>query len=206
MYCDETVLAIPVPVLNTIASVKAKGVTRCASDIVGHITAASSFIARESAESDKTFKQLIPYLIVAWEDTMLLTYRLTAQSESRLHNKYSIGIGGHINPCDAANGKPVIDGLLREIHEELRISGSIEPEQLNFMGLLNDDTSEVGQVHLGFLYTLNVSPLRVEIREHDKMGGAWYAAGEVTEFRTRMETWSQMAFDVFVHSLGEGMN
>src|SRR4030042_1667445 len=74
-------------------------------DDIGHLEndcfEASFFAIREAAEKDPILKQIIPYGVIRSMEGKVLTYRRTKSSgEGRLHNKASIGIGGHINLDD----------------------------------------------------------------------------------------------------------
>lgn len=160
-----------------------------------HISESFSFIQREKAESDESYKQIIPYIVVVREkdNKVLLLERLNSQGEGRLHNKMSIGVGGHVNRCDLLNGKaPWVSGMERELEEELECNGDFSIE---FVGLLNDDTVNVGRVHFGIVYKVVMHSGEVTIREQDKMAGKFADIAELKTFYPRLETWSQIVFD-----------
>jgi len=143
---------------------------------------------RTAMEVDPSFKQIIPYLVLRDGDRFFLMRRTKAGVDARLHNRYSIGVGGHLNPGDGG----VLGGLRREWDEEL--VAEFEPE-FRLVGLLNDDTTEVGAVHLGAVYVADATGRPVEIRETDKLSGAFAEPHEVAAVVDRMETWSRLCFE-----------
>ena len=148
---------------------------------------------RDLAETDNSFKQIIPYLFIEFEDKILTYERTKKQSESRLHNKLSIGIGGHINPIDDfMDSDIIIECLKREINEEIDIELINDPI---FIGIINDDLSEVGKVHLGLVFKAKAKTEKFEILEKDKMIGKWSSSTEIEKDFDRMESWSQIVLD-----------
>jgi predicted NUDIX family phosphoesterase len=151
---------------------------------------------RSAAETEPAYKQIIPYAMVRHLDSYFLLQRKSAQSEQRLHNKLSIGVGGHINPSELIHGSDLIrDGLTREINEELYISVGYR-ERL--IGLINDDTTDVGRVHLGVLFEIDSTSYDVSVRETNKMDGTWVPIGRLQEDYDRLETWSQIVYDSYL--------
>jgi predicted NUDIX family phosphoesterase len=146
----------------------------------------SFFLDRPTAEISPQFKQIIPYVLIRHADSFYLLERTPKQTEARLHNKLSLGIGGHINP----DAPELLDGLQKELEEEVGVSGDYD---LTFTGILNDDSTEVGSVHLGVVYILDSHTGDVVVRETDKMTGRWVPRDELDALAERMETWSQIA-------------
>jgi predicted NUDIX family phosphoesterase len=157
-------------------------------DILDVIVDKHFFIDRPTAEQSPQYKQIIPYVVIRHDDSFFLLQRTAKQTESRLHHKYSLGIGGHINP----DSPTIVDGLQKELEEEVGVEGDYE---VSFAGILNDDTTDVGRVHLGAVYVLDASTRDVTIRETEKMTGSWVARAELAAMRDRMETWSQIVYD-----------
>jgi predicted NUDIX family phosphoesterase len=114
--------------------------------------------------------------------------RTRAGGDARLHERWSIGVGGHLGPADAS----VEAGLLREFHEELLADWqpSVRP-----LGLLNDDRTPVGRVHLGIVFEADAAGRAVAVRETHKLSGAFATATEVAAGYEQLETWSQLLFD-----------
>ena len=149
------------------------------------------FIDRPTAEKSPEYKQIIPYVLIRRGDAWFLLQRTQKQTEARLHDKLSLGIGGHINP----DTPDLIDGLQKELEEEVGVDGDYE---LTFAGILNDDTTEVGTVHLGAVFVLEVLSGDVVVRETEKMSGRWIETSDLAPLRDRFETWTEIVYDAVV--------
>jgi predicted NUDIX family phosphoesterase len=143
---------------------------------------------RAAMERDPTFKQVIPYLVLRDGERWFLMRRTRAGGDERLHEKWSIGVGGHLNPGDGGLDR----GLLREWQEELvaEFVPAFRP-----VGLLNDDTTDVGSVHLGVVYLADAGGRAVAIRETDKLAGEFVETAVVAAGTDRLETWSRLVFE-----------
>jgi len=148
------------------------------------------FVARADAEAEPKWRQIIPYVVVMHADDVFTLRRLRKQTEARLHDKVSIGIGGHINP-----GHDLLAGLQKELDEEVAVE---DPYELEFAGMLNDESTEVSRVHLGAVYVLRASSASVHVRETEKMTGSFVSRRELAAMRAAMETWSQVVYDVLL--------
>jgi len=114
----------------------------------------SIFIKRFVVENDPNYKQIIPYLVIKFNNKYFLFKRFPVGLEKRLFYKYSIGIGGHINEKDFNKNKDLINsGLEREFNEELIYNGKLN---YKIVGLINDDFDEVGKVHFGIVYLIEI--------------------------------------------------
>lgn len=158
------------------------------------------FVERDYAERTPALKQVIPYTVFRVDGQILVMRRLKTGGESRLHNKLSLGVGGHINPIDSEeeNADPIRLGTEREIEEEIDIVGSYE---LRTVGFLNDDSNPVGAVHLGVVQFAEVSGT-LEIREKDMLEGRFVAPESLHELLKRgenFENWSS----ILIESLDE---
>jgi predicted NUDIX family phosphoesterase len=150
-----------------------------------------SYRPRDQAETDPTWRQIIPYAVIMQEDRVLLVERLKAGTEARLHHLYSLGIGGHINPVDHVNARDSIEGaLVRELREELEL-GAFRAEAV---ALIHRADNEVSRVHTGVLYKVQVVG-EVKIRETHKLAGAFKTWAEIAEKFARLEGWSQAAYN-----------
>ena len=166
-----------------------EGVERYLSMIAAH----AFFAARDRVENDSSLKQIIPYVVLRHEDRVFLVKRTHAGSEARLREKYSIGIGGHINPGDVGDATdPVEAGMRRELTEEVDVPAGWRARAV---GVLNDDQEAVGSVHFGLVYIADLPSTDVRIRETAKLQGAFAAAAEVRDVYPRLETWSQFIVD-----------
>ena len=155
------------------------------------------FVERRHAEMDSSFKQVIPYCLVLRGDEVLVMRRLSGGGEARLHGKRSVGVGGHINPIDGmgAGDDIVAAGLRREVEEELHIDG---PWEVETVGLLNDDSTDVGSVHVGLVGVVRTAA-EVRVRETDTLEGQFVSLDELrrllVEERDTFETWSALVLD-----------
>lgn len=145
------------------------------------------FRPRGEMERDRSWKQVIPYLVLRDGPRYFLMRRTRAGGDARLHDLWTIGVGGHLNPGDG----DLAGGLRREWREEIR--AGFEPK-FELVGLINDDTTDVGSVHVGAVYVADARGRPVTIRETDKLTGAFADPGEVASVIDRMETWSTLAF------------
>lgn len=201
----EQVLVIPAALAEALANYKVFGPT---SPILEKLILDNhSFREREEAETNFNFKQVIPYVLVCHTEACkitekfslsvpamyLLSQRTSQQQEKRLHSKYSIGQGGHINRLDfdGSHG-PIINGLMREVFEEFALGRATECAPV---GVINDNSTEVGKVHLGLAYTLRVDSLKFEVAEHGKHTAAWATKEGLEAHYDRMERWSQVLMD-----------
>lgn len=143
------------------------------------------FIDRPIAEESPQYKQIIPYVVIRHEDDFFLLKRTAKQTEARLHHKLSLGVGGHINP----DTPTLRAGLQKELDEEVFID---DPYTLELLGIINDDTTAVGSVHLGVVYLLHASSNAVRVRETEKMSGELVPRLALDAQREAMESWSQI--------------
>ena len=155
------------------------------------VAARGRYLDRPIAEDDPTHKQLIPYVVVRDAERVFLMQRTDAGGDARLHGRASIGVGGHLNPVDDGDDA-LMSGLRREWHEEL--AADWEPE-FELIGLLNDDSNPVGAVHLGVVFSVDARGRAVDVREHDKLMGAFVGAEELAASWPRLESWSQLVAD-----------
>jgi predicted NUDIX family phosphoesterase len=161
-------------------------------DVLAAFSAHGEFRMRAEVEDDPSFQQLIPYVVVRDADRIFLMRRLRAGGDTRLHDRYSIGVGGHIGTDDGG----LDGGLAREWAEELVADWSPD---LRSVGLLNDDTDPVGAVHLGVVYVADAAGRPVSVRETHKLEGWFAPLTEVDALGDRLETWSRLVLD---HLLG----
>jgi len=145
------------------------------------------FEPRAAMEIDPTFKQVIPYLVLRDGEDYFLMRRTRAGGDARLHDLWTIGVGGHLNPGD----RDLAGGLRREWREEVR--AAFEPE-FELIGLINDDTTDVGSVHVGAVYLADARGREVAILETDKLTGAFADPDAVAAVVERMESWSALVF------------
>jgi len=168
-------------------------------DLLVRIRGAGRFMPRQDVEEDPTFQQIATYIVFRHAGRYLLTKRLRASSERRLHHLYSLGVGGHINPPDAVRADPIQDGLWREWQEEIEYPGRVAHR---LVGLIKDDSTPVGQVHLGLFFLVEGDRPEIAIRETGKLLGALLSLEEMRAYYLEMESWSQLVFDYLVDHPG----
>ena len=154
---------------------------------------ANFFMERPAAELDPTHKQLIPYSIFHHEGRYLCYTRGGKSGEKRLVSKRSVGIGGHINPVDQSHdglGETMyFNSIEREITEELVIGGT---HTQSVIGLINDDSSEVGSVHLGVVHRFELSSAEVSSNEDAIQDLQFFTLAELKTKYNELEAWSQI--------------
>jgi predicted NUDIX family phosphoesterase len=197
---EELVLVYPTVELWKLMTYKKKGLIKGNSEVLKRIVQNGLFLRRSELEEDPSFKQIIPYAIISNKDSFYLFRRRSGQTEKRLHNKYSLGVGGHMNPDDSMESKEqyLNNELKRELYEEVRLLNGCLIEDIEFIGFINDDTIPVGSVHIGLLYNIHVSNKEVYINETDKMTADWIDKSNLAEFYEGMETWTKITFDFYI--------
>ena len=189
---DEQILVVPRGELfwnGAFRGVSADGLE----EYLARIRRSSIFRRRGDVEDDPSLKQIIPYLVVRSGDRYMLIRRTRSGNEQRLHDLYSIGVGGHIAKEDVDGADDVITaGLRRELEEELTIDGEWSARPV---GVLNDDANAVGQVHFGLVHLVEVSSGRVAIKETERLTGRLAPAHEIRAVYAQLETWSQLVLD-----------
>ncbi|MEY2486729.1 MAG: hypothetical protein QOG67_1958 [Verrucomicrobiota bacterium] len=154
------------------------------------------FLPRSKAENDPTHKQIIPYVLLAHGEKVLHYVRGKKAGEQRLVAKGSIGIGGHMNDTDeslfAWDEAAYRAGVEREVNEEVRIETKFED---TIVALLNDDSTEVGQVHLGVVHVFKLAEASVQKREAMITNLAFLGKEELMARRDLLETWSQLCLE-----------
>jgi predicted NUDIX family phosphoesterase len=160
------------------------------------------FLPRSHAENDPAYKQIIPYAIIAHGDRVLHYVRGKKAGEQRLVAKGSIGIGGHMNDADeslfAWDENAYRAGVEREVNEEITIETQFTDR---VVALLNDDSMEVGRVHLGIVHLFRLEEAKVQKREAMITNLAFLTRDELVARRDSLETWSQICVDALDHLL-----
>jgi predicted NUDIX family phosphoesterase len=194
---SERVLVVPTELFHRLGHFQ--GFSRQIDRYLGELFNARnmSFRPRGEVEQDPGFKQLIPYVIFCHTDaennpTLFQYTRGTGMGEGRLHSKRSVGIGGHISAIDAEpgqNSSPYEEGMRRELDEEVEI---LTPYKSECVGLINDDQTEVGRVHLGVVHMFNVQRPAIRSRESDILESGFLPVAKILPDLDSFETWSQI--------------
>ncbi len=155
----------------------------------------ASFRPRPDMEDDTSYKQIIPYVIFRSGNLIFRYVRGKSQGEARLHAKQSIGVGGHVDEADA-DGRATLDAyemaLRRELDEEVIIAS---PGILRRVGLINDDDTPVGRVHLGVVHIYELDRPEVTAREEGLAEAAFVTLEELRNDAHRLESWSSIALE-----------
>ena len=155
------------------------------------------FLPRSQVEEDARWQQIIPYLIFENSGRIFLMRRKANHTDSRLADKYSIGVGGHINKSDLKSTKSMkgtkgmMDWARREFEEEINYDGRYKTD---FLGLINDDSNDVGLVHLGLVIKITGDSSNISVRDEHK-SGELVGIKEASQYYKNMETWSQIVYD-----------
>ena len=171
-----------------------QGVFKADAAVFECIYAHGYFADRAPVEDDPSLKQIIPYAVVVRDGSVFAFRRTNRGGEQRLFGKRSIGVGGHVNPVDERD--VVQDALRRELEEEL----CLPPHwQARVVGLINDDETAVGSVHLGVIAVVEPGEGSVSVREEDTMTGAFVGRADLLALYTRerdtFEGWSALLLD-----------
>ena len=155
-----------------------------------------SYRPRNEMEDDPTFKQLIPYVVfrhapAVGEAAYFQYTRGTGQGERRLHAKMSLGVGGHISSSDAAcgGGSAYREGMQRELAEEVAIGAEYRQR---CVGLINDDETAVGRVHLGVVHLVDVEEPLVRANEEEIIDAGFRSMTDIRGQLDKFESWSQI--------------
>ena len=186
----EKVLVVPTSMIEPYLG-KTAFVYKNIDDIIGTIQSNHIYIDREYAEYSKEYKQIIPYAILTNGNEIFLTRRLKGQTEVRLHGLFSFGLGGHINPSEEISENVILEGMKRELNEEVGLKNIPD---VKCAGIINDHSTDVSNYHIGLVYCIHVNE-KIAIKEVDKMLGKWATEEEIKERYEQLESWSQIAWD-----------
>jgi predicted NUDIX family phosphoesterase len=189
--CQEAVLVVPREILDAVCP---QTFCRESAQIKSAILNNCSFIDRDIVEQDGRYKQVIPYVVIQHQNRYLLIQRTPKQTEARLHNLFSLGIGGHVNDDDSS-GKScdiITSGMQREFDEEIRLEAG---GPCKLIGVINDDSTEVARFHVGFVHLLIATSPRFTILEQGKYTAAWKSPDEISNYYDQMESWAQIIHD-----------
>lgn len=157
------------------------------------------FMPRSQAESNTDYKQLIPYVIMEYNGGYLNYVRGKRAGEKRLVGNRSIGIGGHINPVDEVlpmYSEIIREGYLRAVDREVAEEVEVDGKHSDLIvALLNDDSNEVGRVHLGIVHYWRLGSSKVSRGEQMITQMGFMSPDELKEVRNTLETWSRLCLD-----------
>lgn len=146
------------------------------------------YMSRGLAEENPSFRQIIPYALVRYLGRFWAMRRLSGSGESRLIDRYSLGVGGHINPVDA-QGCPILSALRRELLEEVGV-GAYTAQPVGFILL---DDSPVNRVHAGVVFMVEAGE-EPRAMESDKLEGSLLALEDLQAYANGFEAWSGVVY------------
>lgn len=196
----ELTLAVPTAYVWNILSYIENGVIKVDnSEVVEQLLSEGLYKHRYELEDDPLYKQIIPYAVICYRDMVYIFHRTKKQTETRLHNMYSLGVGGHMNPWgESIDIEYMHHELTRELNEEVLLLNDCKIDNIVPIGFINDDTNDVGKVHLGVLYQMHISSMDLEINEKEKMTGQWINISELKAYYPMMESWSKIYIDIIL--------
>jgi predicted NUDIX family phosphoesterase len=157
------------------------------------VAAHGRFVPRGPAEGDETLKQIVPYGVVRFGEQVFAFRRGAQGAEAGLRGRWSVGLGGHVNPGD---GKPIGPAMLeRALQRELAEEVVLDQPRLDLWGVLNDDHDAVGRRHFGFVYQVGVASPEAPSREPGKIAGSFVPLVKAVAKREGMESWSQLVLE-----------
>lgn len=158
----------------------------------------AQFRPRSEVEDDPSLKQIIPYVVFKCGDSVFCYTRGTSQGEARLHKLRSLGVGGHVSEDDADGGLTLAAydrAMERELEEEVEVDSD---GVIKRVGLINDDSTPVGRVHLGVVHLYELQQPNVTAREHGLAEASFLDIDLLPELRSQFESWSQICIDAFL--------
>lgn len=197
---NEKILVVPAEVI--FAEGKWQGIKRDNLDYyLDLIKSNYQFKRRGDVEEDPSFQQIIPYIIFNFENKFFIYKYLPKAGESRLVDTYQIGVGGHINDSDLNGARDILkEGMMREWNEEVNYNGEFLEKK--FIGLLNDDSQPVEQVHLGLVYNFVGDSSEISIRETDKMAGELVGLKNIAEkIKNNNGIWIKIVYNEYLKTL-----
>jgi len=189
-HLNEEILVVPRAALFTTISAWHGIEQSMLENFMNIIQANATYMPRAHAENDIKYKQIIPYVLFTYNQKLFVMQRKTSASEQRLAGKFSLGIGGHIRQEDI-NNNDILSWARREFQEEVTYQGTLKTHPI---GVLNDDTSDVGKVHLGLILLVTGTTDQIAIKDEHK-NGTLLTLEECQKLYDNMENWSKICFD-----------
>jgi dCMP deaminase len=196
----EQVLAIPDKAFSTAG--KFNGFKSFDKEFYNKLLQNIRYIARDDAEHDENWKQLIPYITIRSGDDWLVMQRLPRSGEKRLHHAYTFGVGGHINPSDSTSdveGEDVIErGMNRELNEEIWID---DLKNIRPVGFIYDDSQDVSRHHLGIVYTAETGSKEAKALEPEKLKPFFVNKKDLPKYIDGKENWAEIVYKGYISKL-----
>lgn len=154
------------------------------------------YVDRDEAENNKDFKQVIPYCLVTCDDKIFCYQRSNKGSENRLHELWSFGIGGHINPCDGIGEESITNACKREFEEEVSVT---KINNAGFVGLINDDSDFVNSVHFGIVFHVKLNSGAILQTKDEALSNGKFLFTEIVKIEDKKwEKWSELVLKEYL--------
>ena len=186
---SEKVMVFPAEVFNYYGNFKGLLTGHRVREVLDHVLYPSnlSFLPRNQVENNPAWKQVIPYAVLFRGREVFRYLRNSKGNESRLHNLWSLGVGGHINEGDS----DYACAFSREIEEEIGLKVTMDPME-TIKGLIYDPSNLVGQVHFGVVHFIQLSANPPPFTPEKTMGEwHWHHTIEIKKTMHQFENWSQ---------------
>ena len=170
------------------------GIISCTDDFVACLLDNHEYKDRSQMETDEKYKQIIPYFVYIYADSVFLMQRGIKGTEKRLSGKFTLGIGGHVRKSDVNEGANLVEWGMREFREEVSYQGNYKVMPV---GIINDDTNPVGRVHMGLVYIIQGDSQKIAIKD-ELAWGELVSCKTIVDYYDRLEPWSQMIFDTIL--------
>ncbi|MCG2690440.1 hypothetical protein L6252_04175 [Candidatus Parcubacteria bacterium] len=157
------------------------------------------FKRRGDVEEDKSFQQIIPYILFNFKDKYFIYQYLAKAGEQRLRNDYMLGVAGHINLADNEKENTIEAGMMREWEEEVDFQGKILEKKL--IGILNDDSRPVEAVHLGLVYLFKGDSAKIIIKEKETIKGEMMTLPEIALCMEKSGGWAPIIYNSYLSQL-----
>lgn len=171
-------------------------------DFYKQILSGVRYVDRDQAEKDTTLKQIIPYVIIHNKNDYLVMQRLPRSGEKRLHNAYTFGVGGHINPADSSadtEGSDVIErGMMRELNEEVWVE---DLRNIRLVGFIYDEKEEVSRHHLGLVYVAETGASEVKCLEPEKLKPFFVKKEDLPKYIDGRENWAELVYENYIKNI-----
>lgn len=157
------------------------------------------YIDRDEAENNANYKQVIPYCLISRGDETFCYQRSKSGSENRLHDLWSLGVGGHVNPCDGLTNESITNACKRELEEEVSFSNL---KNAGFVGLINDDSDSVNSVHFGIVYHVKLNENSYfNVKEDALSNGSFLKTAELKNEYKNWEKWSNLILEEYLKKI-----
>ncbi|MDP2951318.1 MAG: hypothetical protein Q8N55_02945 [bacterium] len=157
------------------------------------------FERRGDVEEDKSFQQIIPYILFNFQDKYFIYQYLAKAGEQRLRNDYMLGVAGHINPVDNEKENTIEAGMMREWEEEVDFKGNLLEKKL--IGILNDDSRPVEAVHLGLVYLFKGDSAKIVVKEKETIKGEMMTLPEIALYMEKSGGWAPIIYNSYLSNL-----